>query len=173
MIHSEEHEVIDRGHDYEMAVDITKLKSQFNPVNFGKMSRTSLYGLSGSPVLDGKKNFIGVAYRSSKGVAYGGSNKILYVIKISQLEELQEGSIGVDCSKVFLSFCIEQAIKDIKERAEQGDALAQDTLYFMYYNGIGVEEDKEKASELKRWFSSQREKVEKDKASELKFRFTE
>ena len=173
LIHSEEHEVIDRGHDYEMVVDITKLKSQFNPVNFGKMSRTSLYGLSGGPVLDGKEKVIGVAYSSSKGVAYGGSNKILYVIKVSQLEDLQEGHIGVDCSKVSLSFCMEQAIKDIKKRAEQKDVLAQDTLYLMYYHGIGVEEDKEKASELQRWFSSQREKVEKDKASELKFRFAE
>ena len=122
LIHSGEYEIIDNDHSYEMEVD-----------------KTILGGMSGGPVLDGQKKVVGV-------VNYSNYN-ILNVIKLSKLEELQRGLIGLNCSKLSLSFCIEQAIKNLKEKAEQGDPLAQNNLSMKYYYGTGMEQDKEKAFE--------------------------
>ena len=122
LIHSEEYKVIDNGYDYQMAV---------NQVN--------LQGLSGGPVLDEKKEVIGVIYQAS--------SNILKVKKVSQLEKLRRASIGIDCLKLDLSLssCIEQEIQNLKEKAKQKDPQAQFVLADMYDNGRGVKVSKEEA----------------------------
>ena len=120
LIHAEEYGMFDDGYDYVMAMD-----------------KIGLEGISGGPVLDGKKEVIGVAYRSV--------SNMLKVIKVSKLEELRRGFIGSDCSNLLLSACIEQEIKNLKEKAEQRDFLAQCVLAYMYNLGVGVKEDKEKS----------------------------
>ena len=120
LIHVEEYGMFDDGYDYVMAVD-----------------KLGLEGISGCPVLDGKKEVIGVAYRAV--------SNMLKVIKVSKLEELRRGFIGSDCSNLLLSSCIEQEIKNLKEKAEQRDFLAQCVLAYMYNLGVVVKEDKEKA----------------------------
>ena len=121
LIHSERYGVIDDGYHYEMAVD----------------QIDDLRGLSGGPVLDWKKKVIGIVY-----VVY---DNLISVKKVSKLEELRRGVIGLDCSELSLRSCIEQAIKDLKNKAEGGDRLAQEFLAKMHYEGVGVEEDKEEA----------------------------
>ena len=76
--------MFDHGHDYEMAVD-----------------KIVLRGLSGGPVLDKQKKVVGVIVSSI--------GNILRVIKLSKLKKLQRGLIGLDCSKLSLSSCIELA----------------------------------------------------------------
>ena len=120
LIHLEEYGVFDNGHDYQMTMD-----------------KIGVGGISGSPVLDGQKKAIGVAQRTS--------SNLFYVIKVSKLEDLKRGFIGLDCSNLSLSLCIEQEIKNLKEKAEEGDFLAQHILADMYFEGIGVKKDKVKA----------------------------
>ena len=120
LIHLEEYGVSDKVYDYEIAVN-----------------KSDLPGLSGGPVLDEKKELIGVAYRAS--------GNMLRFIKVSKIEELRRGSIGIDCSEFSLSFCVEEAIQNLEEKAEQGDILAQYQLALMYLYGIGMEQDYKKA----------------------------
>ena len=120
LIHSEEHGVFDGGNYYRLAI---------NKIN--------LNGLSGGPVLDGQKEVVGVVYQAE--------DNMLGVIKVSELEELQGGLIGLDCSKLFLSICIEKVVKDLEERVESGDALVKYQLSLMYLVGIGVDQDDEQA----------------------------
>ena len=120
LIHLEEYGVSDKVYDYEIAVN-----------------KSDLPGLSGGPVLDEKKELIGVAYRAS--------GNMLRFIKVSKIEELRRGSIGIDCSEFSLSFCVEEAIQNLEEKAEQGDILAQYQLALMYLEGKGVDQDEEQA----------------------------
>ena len=134
LIHSEDYEVIDNGYDYNMAVD---------KIDLGDLKL--LEGLRGSSVLNEQKEVVGI-------VLYSYDN-MLGVIKVSKLEDLLGGVIGLDCSsKDTLSFCIEQAVKDITEKAESGDSQAQYRLGVMLYNGKGVEKNQEKAVEW--WLKS-------------------
>ena len=123
LIHSEEYEIIDDGYVYYIAVD-----------------KANINGIGGAPVLDTKGELIGVVFYNS--------DHILAVNKTSKLEELQEGRIGLDCSELSLSSCIEQAIKDLTERAEElKDPRAQYLLANLHF-GIRGEENLKKASEL-------------------------
>ena len=94
-------------------------------------------GLSGSPVLDEKKEVIGIFNASI--------NNILEVIKVSKLEELRKGEIGLDCSNLPWRDCIEQEIQNLTEKAEEGDPQAQLVLGIMYIFEIGVDKNEEKA----------------------------
>ena len=48
-----------------------------------------------------------------------------------------------------IAVCDKEAVKWFRKAAEQGDAIAQFALGFMYYKGKGVEPDNGKAY---RWF---------------------
>ena len=99
-IHSEEYGIFDDDYLYNLLVD-----------------HTNAFGLSGGPVLDGQKKVVGVVAQFS--------DNHLRVIKASQLEELKGGPIGLDCSNLLLSLCIEKEINNLEEQAEQNNALAQ------------------------------------------------
>ena len=120
LIHLEEYGVSDKGYDYKIVVNKVVFK-----------------GLSGGPVLDEKKEVIGIIYH--------GYENILRFIKVSKIEELRSGVIGRDCSDFSLSSCVEKAIENLKEEAERGYALAQYQLARMYLYGIGMEPDYKKA----------------------------
>ena len=129
-IHSEKHGVMDDGYNYEMSVN-----------------QVGLEGLSGGPVLNEKKEVIGVAYRVTE-------NR-LNVIKMSRLEKLRRGLIGLDCSDIsLLSSCIELEIENLKERARQKDRIAQFALADSYHVGKGVKKKIKKA--FKWWLESAR-----------------
>ena len=124
LIHLEKYGVIDDGYNYKIAVNKTNNK-----------------GSSGGAVLDATGKVIGVLRGSARNMAD--------VVKVSQLEELRRGDIGLDCSKLTLRECIEQEIENLKEKAEEGYPLALDRLFRMYYDGEGgVEQDLRKASQL-------------------------
>ena len=120
LIHSEEYEIIDDGHVYYIAVD-----------------KANINGVGGAPVLDQKAEMVGAVFTNS--------DHVLAVNKTSTLEELQEGRIGLDCSKLSLSSCIEQAIKDLTERADNKDPIAQYLASILYFGTRGEKEDLKKA----------------------------
>ena len=123
LIHSEKYEVVDSDNDYEISVN-----------------QVGLQGLSGGPVLNEKKEVIGVVHRAR--------DNMLYVKKVSQLEKQRRAFIGLDCSDIpLLSSCIEREIQNLREKVEQKDPLAQFVLADMYYIGRGVK--KNKKEELK------------------------
>ena len=96
-----------------------------------------LLGSSGSPVLNTKRQVVGVVTLASINV--------LSVVKSKHLKRLISGDIGLNCSNLSLVICIEEEIKNLKKLAEQGDALAQNELSLLYYDGMGVEKNLELA----------------------------
>ena len=124
LIYSGEYGIIENDYDYTLA-----------------MSDIGEYGgFSGGPVLDEKKKVIGVLNQSIKN--------LFYVIKVSKLEELRKGEIGLDCSNRLLRDCIELEIKNLEEKAEEGDRLAQWVLGFMFFEGTYIERNIKKAIDL-------------------------
>ena len=124
LIHLEKYGVTDNGYNYQIAVN-----------------KTNTRGSSGGAVLDATGKVI--------GVLRGSASNMADVVKVSQLEELRRGDIGLDCSKLTLRECIEQEIENLKEKAEEGYPLALYRLFRMYYDGEGgVEQDLRKASQL-------------------------
>ena len=101
------------------------------------VNRSSLFGFSGSPVLNAKRQVVGVATL--------GSNNILSAVKSKYLKRLISEDMGLNCSNLSLVICIEEEIKNLKKLAEQGDALAQYKLAFLYYDGSGIEKNLELA----------------------------
>ena len=121
LIYSGEYGIIENDYDYTLAMsDIGEYK-----------------GFSGGPVLDEKKKVIGVLNQSI--------DNLFYVIKVSKLEELRKGEIGLDCSNRLLRDCIELEIKNLEEKAEEGDRLAQWVLGFMLFEGTDIERNIKKA----------------------------
>ena len=124
LIHSEEYEIVDNKGDYSIA-----------------LNKTDLLNLVGGPVLNNQEEVVGVTKRVYQNISF--------TIKSSKLEELQGDFL--DCSNLSLSLCVERAIKDLTERAEQDedpDPKAQCLLADMYQYGRGVPQDLEKAIEL-------------------------
>ena len=46
-----------------------------------------------------------------------------------------------------VKICLQKSIEAIKNLSDTGSSYVQDTLAWMYLEGIGVEKDEEKASE--------------------------
>ena len=66
-------------------------------------------GMSGSPILDRTGAVV--------GMAYANLGHIFHFREVSKIKQLENGSIGIDCSGLSVSACIERAI----EKAKQGD----------------------------------------------------
>jgi len=64
-----------------------------------------------------------------------------------KLEELRNEGLGLDCSRKPLIHCIREKMENLKEIAKTGDVVAQYRLGLMYYHGVGVEQNFEKALE--------------------------
>ena len=123
LIHLEEHGISDYGYNYEIAAN-----------------ETNNEGMSGSPVLNKEGEVVGVVKQATEN--------ILIIRKLSQLEELQRGLIGLDCSDLSLSLCIEQEIKNLKKQAEEGNIRAKFFLGDMYLKGGIVKKNIRKAVKL-------------------------
>ena len=132
-IHSGEYGVIDSGYDYEMAIHEIDSEALSGVSVLGKKKEV-VNGISGGPVLNDKTEMIGVIHSTHR------YKNILNVIKASKLEELRRGSIGLDCSNLTLKECIYQEIKNLKEKAEEGDLRSKFLLFKMYITGLGAVE---------------------------------
>ena len=130
VVNLDESEVIDRGYYYVMTV-----------------YEHYLGGISGSPVVNKKGEWVGVV---NGGISDEEERDIaLSFIKASKVEELRRGVIGIDCSELSLSACVEKAkIESLEEEVEQGGVLASHLLADKYYYGIGVEQNVKKAVQL-------------------------
>ena len=91
LIHSKEHGIFDFGYSFSIVMDTFNLK-----------------GGSGSPVLNDQQEVVGVTMH--------GYQNILDVRKVDQLIKLLRGDIGLNCSKLSLSSCIQQAISILKRQ---------------------------------------------------------
>ena len=97
----------------------------------------SLEGASGSPVVNKKEQLV--------GILKAGDSNFLFSIKSKYLWELLEGNTGLDCASTTMKDCLAEEIENLKEKAEQGHALAQCNLALMYHFGEGLEKDLEQA----------------------------
>ena len=123
LIHSKEYEVNNGVYEYDMAVNKSNLKIG-----------------DGYPVLDEKGEVIGIALASNDTIMFN----MLNTVKVSKLEELSKGFIGVDCSKILsLRACVEKAIKNLEKRAEEGNRRAQEMLFLYLYNKVENKDEKE------------------------------
>ena len=97
-------------------------------------NRLNLTGSSGSPILNTKKQVV--------GVVSSGSGNMLDVIKSKHLKQLAGGDIGLNCLDFMdLTMCIKKEIEKLKELAEQGHTLAQYELAKIYYWGMGTKKN--------------------------------
>ena len=123
LIHSKEYEVsnVNNGvYGYNMAVNKSNSKIR-----------------DGYPVLDEKGELIGVITASDR------EYNMLNIVKVSKLEELSKGFIGVDCSKILsLRVCVEKAIKNLEKRAEEGNRRAQEMLFLYLYSKVENKDEK-------------------------------
>ena len=101
------------------------------------INHSKLTGASGSPVLNDQGQVIGV-------LSQGFKNLIL-PIKTNHLKKLIKGDIGQNCETTNFRICLEKEKENLKTLAEQGNALAQYKLAFMYFNGDGVIQNYKKA----------------------------
>ena len=102
------------------------------PVNYSKLG-----GLSGSPVLNGKGEVVGVISMSNMNIAIA--------IKAKLLQEFIAGEESTNCSHMRVKICLQKDIEASKNLSDAGNAYVQFALVLMYLNGIGVEKDEEKA----------------------------
>ena len=97
---------------YPLGVKTTlRLQEIFeNPYNYEmKGDRYIAKGISGGLVLNGQREFVGVAYK--------GVDNLLFVRKVSQLKKLLAGEIGLNClnpKKLSLSECIKKETKRLE-----------------------------------------------------------
>ena len=123
LIHSKEYEVNNGVYEYGMAVNKSNLKIA-----------------DGYPVLNEKGEVIGIALASNYTIMFN----MLNIVKVSKLEELSKGFIGVDCSKILsLRACVEKAIKNLEKRAEEGNRRAQEMLFRYLYSKVENKDEKE------------------------------
>ena len=133
--------ITDVGESYSLAVNGTLLGyymergPKVSPYNIHDHSSNLLVfgGLMGAPVMRHKKVI---------GIVASGMNNMLEVIPVSKLKALR----NLDCSNI--SSCIKQEIEDLKKQAGQGNTSAKKVLARMYYYGIGVNKNLEKAFKL-------------------------
>ena len=99
------------------------------------VNRTNINGNSGGPVLDANSKVV--------GVAQGGNDNLVRVIKGSILRQFIAGDmgIGLNCGELAEQACIEKEINNLQEQATGGSQIAQYQLAKMYYRVNGVEQD--------------------------------
>ena len=99
------------------------------------VNRTNINGNSGGPVLDANSKVV--------GVAQGGNDNLVRVIKGSILRQFIAGDmgIGLNCGELAEQACIEKEINNLQEQAIGGSQIAQYQLARMYYYGEGVQKD--------------------------------
>ena len=133
--------ITDVGESYSLAVNGTLLGyymergPKVSPYNIHDHSSNFLVfgGLMGAPVMRHKEVI---------GIVASGMNNMLDVIPVSKLKALR----NLNCSNI--SSCIKQEIEDLKKQAGQGNTSAKKVLARMYYYGIGVNKNLEKAFKL-------------------------
>ena len=100
--------LVEEGHGYSF------------PVN-----HSYLGGISGSPVLNGQGQIVGIASKASFN--------ILFMMKSNDLNSLIAKNTGVNCSDfIELAMCFEEELDNLKNLAKQGDALVQYGLANVY-----------------------------------------
>ena len=117
LIHSEKYKIFDNTYDNEYVM---------------VMGNINLKGLSGGFVLDEQNKIV--------GIVLGNIDNSLFVRKVNKLEELQGLLIGLDCSELSVSACIEMGIADLKKRRSP---RANYLLSQLIMNGQGIEENME------------------------------
>ena len=77
-----------------------------------------LYGMSGGPVLNGDGKVA--------GVLSGGEDSLVYTIKVENVKKFISGDVGVGCLDLSdIRSCARRGFMTLKERAREGDFLAQ------------------------------------------------
>ena len=90
-------------------------------------------GLSGGPVFNRAIDVVGVFHSFKTG---GNS---VDLVRGSQLKELMEGEIGLECGELtVLRECIKRELDSLTMTAEQGNAYAQYILAVIYQNNLAV-----------------------------------
>ena len=98
----------------------------YNSYSFA-INHTGFSGGSGGPVLSKKGEGIGMVFRGAQ------ESNISITLTSSHLKKIIKGEIGLNCiSFVNIRECIEEEVKSIKALAEQGSAVAQLNLAYMY-----------------------------------------
>ena len=114
------------------------------------VNHSSLGGFSGSPVVDAKKQVV--------GVLNSGTSNSVYSVNLNDLQVfIQEGLRNVPRDN--LERVVKMEIENLKNLAEQGDVKAQYSLGFMYLEGAGVPQSYELAIH---WFEQAAEQGHAD-----------
>ena len=88
-------------------------------------NHSELSGASGSPVLNKQGQVLGVHFQ--------GIENFSNTIKISHLRDLFEQKRGLSCGNLNPKSCVEKEMKNLKNLAKRGQALAQFNLAIMYH----------------------------------------
>ena len=98
-------------------------------------------GASGSPIFNRAIHVVGVLKSTASNV--------VDLIRGSQLKELMEGKIGLECGELtVLKECVKKELETLKTTAAQGNAYAQERLAGMYRYGKGIEKNTDLSFEL-------------------------
>ena len=97
------------------------------------VSRSSLNGASGGPVLDKAGQIVGVASTAL--------TNILTVTRLNHLQEFIKGNTGLNCSKLNPKTCIQREMANLENSAERGSPYAQYMLAEYYHEGKGIKQN--------------------------------
>ena len=102
------------------------------------VNHSDLPGASGSPVLNNQGEVV--------GLLSDGSGNLIAAIHHNILKNLIEGDLGLSCLDfINIISCIIEEVKNLKNKSEQGHALAQYKLAQEYLKDKETEESKEEA----------------------------
>ena len=105
---------------------------------FFAVNHSSLYGTSGSPVLDKQGQVV--------GVSFAAIHNTLFALSMGDLKEFIIGNTGSNCAHfINLTSCAEKEIENLKTLAPADSVEVQHQLALMYYNGRRIEKDLDKA----------------------------
>ncbi len=103
------------------------------------VNNISLDGASGSPVVDVKKQVV--------GVQHSGVLNLVHSVNLNDLQVFVQRSSRKK-SKNNLRQIVQREIRNLRNLAKRGNARAQFQLGFIYFNGYGVTKSYEKAFDL-------------------------
>ena len=107
-------------------------------IYFFPVNHFDLFGASGSPVLNNQGEVVGLLSEASGNLTIATQPDIL--------KDLIEGNLGSSCLDfIGIKSCINEEVKNLKNKSEQGNALAQYKLAQGYLKDQETEESKEKA----------------------------